>query len=1474
MKIRINLLPVPLAVLLIAIPAILQAQVAYETLSVPGAATNSDGGSFAFGISGTNIVGGYVDNIDGGIHGFLYNDGAFNTLNDPNSGYGTIATGISGNTIVGWYVDDIGDTHGFIYTNGTFTTLDEPNAAFTGDFFPDLPPGGYGYFLFTCQNDGSGGTIVSGISGTNIVGWYVDASDYTHGFLYNGSTYTTLDDPNGVGATYAQGISNNVVVGYYETNIMEGDGIGGHGFLYSGGSYSTIDVPGAIAGAATSAQAISGNNIVGWYDDTNGNTYGFNATIGGIKTGSLKVNINPPAAATAGAQWCVDGGIGQPSGTTVSGLPVGNHIITFSAISGWTSPSNQIVSITASLTNTATGIYLAFAPQITTVTLPNGTNGFAYNQQLSATGGQLPYNWFLKAGSLPSALTLATNGLISGIPTTNGSFNLVVEVTNAFSLPATQALTLLVGSYPNVVWIQPTNGSVMVAAGSSVTFTVSVSGTGPFSYQWQQNGTNLLNGIITTVAGGGGNYPGNGGAATNAKLYDPEGVAVDANGNLFIADSINNRICEVALDGIITTVAGNGYGAGDFEGGYSGDGGAATNAELYEPSCVAVDVHGNLYFSDEGNVRIREVAPNGIITTVAGNGTNGFSGDGGAATNAEFHYLQSVAVDSVGDLFIADEGNMRIREVRTNGIINTVAGNGQYGYSGDGGAATNAELYDPEGVALDSAGNLFIADYYNGVVRRVGTNGIITTVAGNGIIGNSGDGGAATNAELHDPIGVATDSSGNLFIVESDFSNRIRCVETNGIITTVAGNGYANQYGEGGFSGDGGAATNAELNWPNGAALDGSGNLFIADEANQVIRKVVNPINSVTGPTLILHDVGAGNAGVYNVVISSPFGTVTSSIVNLIITLPPTIRYTANPTNGPVPLTVQFVSPNIDSSSNTITSWNWNFGDGSIGTNQNPSHVYNNVGVYQPGLITTNNLGAAVYGYGPSITVQPPPPGVTIQPTNNPVAVAVGSNVTFSVSVTGIGPFTYQWQLDGTNLPNGIITTVAGNGYGAGLGYGYGAYSGDGQMATNAELNAPQLVTVDATGNLFIGDQDNNRIRKVGTNGMITTVAGNGTPGYSGNGGAATNARLYWPIGAAVDSTGNLFVADFGNNVIRKVGTNGIITTVAGNGTQGYSGDGGAATNAELYWPCGIAVDAADNLFIGDEGNNRIRMVSVAGIITTVAGNGTAGYIGDGSAATSAELHYPYAVAVDTIGNLYIGDYFNNVVRKVETNGIITTVAGNGGYGYSGDGGAAINAGLDGTLGVALDATGNLYIGDEGNNRIREVSVAGIITTVAGNGTAGYIGDGGAATNAELNDPDGVAVDTSGNLFVADSGNNVIRKVVTQGPSLVLNNVGFGNAGSYDVVVSGPYGSVTSSVVNVTVTISPLIMSSPQVTASKTNFTFILSGPAGSNYVLQASTNLSNWIPVSTSSIPSSGTINISNAISGSKQGFYRVHLQ
>jgi sugar lactone lactonase YvrE len=358
---------------------------------------------------------------------------------------------------------------------------------------------------------------------------------------------------------------------------------------------------------------------------------------------------------------------------------------------------------------------------------------------------------------------------------------------------------------------------------------------------------------------------------------------------------------------------------------------------------------------------------------------------------------------------------------------------------------------------------------------------------------------------------------------------------------------------------------------------------------------------------------------------------------------------------------------------------------------------------------------------------------------------------------------------------SGIISTITGTGY-AGFG-------GDGSLASSAQLNYPVGVAADSAGNLFIGDTNNNRIRKVSSAGIITTFAGTGNAGFSGDGGQASSADLNAPNNVAIDSTGNLFFYDSKNYRIRKISSTGVITTVAGNGSAGYSGDGGQAVNAQIQGGP-LTVDSAGNIYISERYNNRIRKVSFAGIITTFAGNGTAAFSGDGGQATSASINNPGGVTVDAAGNLYIADWGNSRLRKASSTGVITTVAGNGNASYSGDGGQATSASLN-PLGIALDYAGNLFISEFNGNRIRKVSANGTITTVAGNGTSGFSGDGGMATSAQLNNPIGVAVDSVGNLFIADSNNNRIRKVTAVNSSdIFFPHVAIGSGWSTSFTLS------------------------------------------------------------------------------------------
>ena len=341
-------------------------------------------------------------------------------------------------------------------------------------------------------------------------------------------------------------------------------------------------------------------------------------------------------------------------------------------------------------------------------------------------------------------------------------------------------------------------------------------------------------------------------------------------------------------------------------------------------------------------------------------------------------------------------------------------------------------------------------------------------------------------------------------------------------------------------------------------------------------------------------------------------------------------------------------------------------------------------------------------------------------------------------------------------VAGGTISTLAGSGA--------PGYSGDGGAATSALLRHPEGVAVAPNGDVYFADTDNDVVRKVAfATGIITTVAGNGLPGSTGDGGPATSARLKAPEDVFVAASGDLYIADTGNHEIRKVATaTGVITTVVGNGSPGSTGDLGLATAARLNSPRGITVASNGDFYIGDRSNNKIRKVTaLTGIITTYAGTGTAGYSGDGALATLARLNRPQGIHLASNGDLYIADALNSAIRKVAAvTGIITTYAGTGTAGFSGDGGAATSAQLNAPEAMHLNSVGDLYIADTVNNRIRRVSSGGTITTVAGTGTAGSAGDGGSATAAQLDTPRGIAIGSNGAYYIGDRNNNKIRKVV------------------------------------------------------------------------------------------------------------------
>ena len=830
----------------------------------------------------------------------------------------------------------------------------------------------------------------------------------------------------------------------------------------------------------------------------------------------------------------------------------------------------------------------------------------------------------------------------------NTSFPRILLLTFALVLGAFGNICAVRAGSPPVITAQPAGGSFLV--GPDVALSVGVNSATPVAYRWMFNGTNIPDTLVSSVVGGSG---GDGGLAIGCSLA-PHDVVADALGNVYVVDSLYNvpsaaghhRIRKIAPDGTISTFAGG------FKQGFSGDGGLATDASLSYPYCLAIDRKGNVYFTDSGNLRVRRIGINGIISTVAGNGTVGFSGDGGPATEASLGNPEGIDVDQNGNLYIADYDNQRIRKVGLDGIITTYAGDGAKRFFGDGGPATNASLYYPKSVATDHDGNVYVADAINYRIRKIDSSGIITTYAGSGVWGNSGNGGPAIQAAMK----------------------------------------------------------------PCRIAMDGAGNLIVGEANNSIVRRITK-------------------RGIIDVVPFPWFGSY--------------------------------------------------------------------------------------------------PEGVHADPSGNVFVVVPAAGVVLRCDT------------------NGVTTQIASNGY--------TTNHSDGLPANSFDLSSVNGLMFDKQDRLIFSETNTHRVRMVGSDGIVTTIAGTGVAGYSGDGGAATNAQLNAPIGMAMDAASNFYIADSGNHVIRMISPDGVISTVAGTGIPGNSGDGGVATNASLARPVGVAVDSDGNIIIGDAKYGRVRVVSPYGIITDPT-----------TPAYSSGYNWGAisGIVVDPLGYVYVTSNYN-LVNKLRPDGLVVRVAGNGAFGFAGDGGLAKSALLYNPTGIALDPFGNVLVADAGNGRIRMVSKDAFIHTILGP-TGGGVKPG--PTNTYLRSMVAMALNSEGKLFIADSVDNRIWSVPILGsPSYIVKSLSSHTSGRYQVIVSNIFGSATSQVASVGIAMPPLGISA----ATDGVVALDASAPPGSPLILESALNLEapvSWQPVYTNAtdINSSWSYQVSGNGSPSS-GFYRL---
>ncbi len=895
-------------------------------------------------------------------------------------------------------------------------------------------------------------------------------------------------------------------------------------------------------------------------------------------------------------------------------------------------------------------------------------------------------------------------------------------------------------------------------------------------------------------------FNGDGLPAAEAELHHPCALAIDGTGNLYLADRYNWRVRRIDPGGMITTVAGAGLQ------GRAGDGGLATEAGLGGPTGLALDGSGSLYVAERRCHRVRKIDANGIISSVAGTGEQGFRGDRGLAVEALLDGPEGVVADKAGNVYVADCGNHRVRRIGPDGVITTVAGTGRRGSSGDGGPASEAYLWSPTGLALDQHGNLYVAERGNHQVRRIDPDGVITTIAGTGASGYSGDGGSATEARLNEPGGLAVDAGGALYIADVG-NHRIRKVDAARTITTVAGSGEA------GFGGDGGPATAASLRRAEGLAVDAAGNLFIADAGNHIVR-VVRPDRQVSvqlgrsGKRLDFARAGDGSLrrGDRSYTDGSRFRADGRDYVlriqpdgESVATHARQAQHVRLPGGGVI---------RIAAGEDGV----WRIGSRSVSN----GHKHRRDGTDYCLEFADGRWRLAEYMI--QSAVQRPEPADRAPagqvPIDYPSDIAVGGsgivyvadsgdNCVWRIDRGGVSTVACQEEIpgggtaevsSGTGLlsPERLAADSEGNVYVSEFGRGrvhridvQGSISTvrasspeHGGAATPTLASSIGGLATDRAGCLYVADRDGHRVRKVDAQGVLRTIAGTGRPGFEGDGGPASEAALDSPACVAADEAGNVFVADSRNGRVRRIDAAGIIETVAGTGEGFYTGDGGLAASAYFGAPGGVAVGQSGDVYISDTRIHRVRKVDSSGVVTTIAGCGAHGYGGDGGPAARAKLYWPAGVVVDPSGNTYFADSWNSRVRRIDESGRIETIAGTGKHGFAGDGGPAVRAVLNVPQDLALDPGGNLYIADSKNHRIRMIDVTGTITTIAGTGTKGRAGDGGPATRAGLSYPHGVEADSAGNVYVGDSDNHRVRKIDAAGTiSAVAGSGRRGNGG-------------------------------------------------------------------------------------------------
>lgn len=1082
--------------------------------------------------------------------------------------------------------------------------------------------------------------------------------------------------------------------------------------------------------------------------------------------------------AGSGIAGATDGNIGGGANGNVSTLNIQVNVIGTFAI---TSVYNNVT-----LSSGSSGLAVLPDYASTAIATENCTVNNITLTQSPVAGTKIP------AGSTVTVTITATDAASKKV---NASFT-ATSVSPPLITPLSSNITLALDG----------SGNRPLLISDLATVTSSVNANPPIQISPSTLNCSTLGTQIITVTATDGTF-GSALKPTAATFYAPRSLAFDLSGNMFIADAGSNKIRMLNTLGVVSTLAGSGAAGNNNSTG--------TAATFNAPSSVTTDGAGNVYVADLNNQVIRKITPAGVVTTLAGTGVAGRVN--GTGTSASFNNPYGIVADVFGNVYVAEQGNNDVRKITPSGVVTTLAGRstGVAGYVDGGG--TIAAFNAPTGITLDSLGNLYVADRGNNRIRVITNAGIVSTFAGSGFAAYIE--GTGMNASFKTPSDLTIDGLGNVYVADAG-NNVVRKITPAGVVTTLAGGGAP-------ASADG-TGSAANFNNPWGIVLDANANLYVADQTNNKIRKI-------TQGAVVTTIAGSGTAGSLDGIVGG--------------------GATGNITTVQIPVTV-VSSPVITTVFGNVTL--------STGTNSTvalPDYISQATATDNcAGKVTFAQSPAAgtLISIGSSLTVTLTAADVfggkatavfTVSAVSPPVITPLSSNITITLdgsggktlALTDLATLTSSVNLSPpvqispatlscSNLGTQTITVTA----------------TDGNFGTNVNpaavtFRAPRGAIFDAAGNLYIAETGGNRIRKITPAGIVSTFAGSGSNGNAN--GTGTAASFNAPSALAIDPSGNLYVADVSNELIRKITPAGVVSTFAGSGAIGRAD--GTGTAAQFNTPYGVATDKSGNVYVADYGNSLIRKITQAGVVTTLAGTGTAGFVN--GTGTAAAFNFPTGLACDSLGNIYVADRGNSRIRKITPGGIVTTIAG-GSYAYADGIGTA--ASFKNPSDLTLDPSGNIYVADVVNNMIRMVTPAGVVTSLAGAGSASFADGTGIA--ASFNSPWGITIDKLNNLYITDINNNRIRKVTTLG--VVTTFAGSGVSSSIDGNIGGgANGNVT------TLQIPVKVISTPVITSTYINVT-LLTGIGGTatltNYALTATAidNCSSSAIVFTQS-PAAGTV-------------------